>query len=76
MSYISHIFLSHIYTISDITRVAKREQYHMSGAFVLICTSENVILYNSSINKKLILCYILNTILCVFAQFCREHNYR
>ncbi len=23
--------------------------------------------------KKLILCYILNTILCVFALFCREH---
>ncbi len=28
-----------------------------------------MILYNSSVNKKLILCYVLNTILSVFAQF-------
>ncbi len=36
-------------------------------------TSLNVILYNSSVNKKLILCYILNTILCVFAHFFKEY---
>ncbi len=38
-------------------------------------TRANVIFYNSSVNKKLILCHILNTILCVFAQFCqRKYN--
>ncbi len=44
----------------------------MSADFVPNITSLNVILYNSSVNKKLILCYILSTI-CVFAKFCREH---
>ncbi len=41
----------------------------MSSAFVPIGTSTNVILYNSSLNKKLILYYILNRVLCVFAIF-------
>ncbi len=31
-----------------------------------------LILYNSSVNKKLIFCDILNTILSVFAQFCQQ----
>ncbi len=40
--------------------------------FVPNSTSANVILYNTSVNKKLIFFYILNTILSVFAQFCQQ----
>ncbi len=60
------VFVSYLYHISH-------EQYYTSADLVPNITSLNVILYNSSVNKKLILCYVLNTILCVFAQFCREH---
>ncbi len=35
--------------------------------------SANVILYKCSPKKKLILCYILNTTLSVFAQFCQQN---
>ncbi len=44
--------------------------YAMSSVQFYLCpnnTSANVILYNSSVNKKLTLCYILNTILCFFS---------
>ncbi len=41
-----------------------RESRITSADFVSNIKSLNVILYNSSVNKKLVLCYILNTILC------------
>ncbi len=40
----------------------------MSAVLCLNTTSANWILYKSSVIKKLILCYILNTILGVFAN--------
>ncbi len=64
------VFVSCIYIIRYHT---SRESSITRVLFVPNITSANVILYNSSVNKKLILCYILKTILCVFAQFCREH---
>ncbi len=64
------VFVSYLYhTISH----EQGEQYYTSADFVPTITNWNVISNNSSVNKKLILCYILNTILCVFAQFCNEH---
>ncbi len=64
------VFVSCIYIIRYHTN---RESSITRVLFVPNITSANVILYNSSVNKKLILCYILKTILCVFAKFCREH---
>ncbi len=63
VSYLSYLFVSYLYD----------KQYHTSSAFVLICTSANVIWYNSSVNKKLILCNILNTIFCVLFNFANEN---
>ncbi len=46
-------------------------QYNTSAVFV-----PNIkILYNSSANKNLMLCYILDTIVSVFAKFCRQKYY-
>ncbi len=47
----------------------------LDTVFVLNSMSANVILilYNSSINKKLIWCYFLETILSLFAQFVIEN---
>ncbi len=59
-------FLSHIYITYLAISNEQREQYHTSAVFVL------KILYNSSVNKKFILFYTLNTILSVFAQFCQQ----
>ncbi len=47
----------------------------MSAVFVSNITSANVILSNSSVYKKFILFYILNTILSVFAQFYQQKYY-
>ncbi len=55
--------------LSNITQAAKTITRVLS---VTNSMSTNVILYNSSVNKKLIFCYILNTILSVFAQFCQQ----
>ncbi len=55
--------------LSNITQAAKAITRVL---FVSNSTSANVILYNTSVNKKLIFCYILNTILSVFAQFCQQ----
>ncbi len=55
--------------LSNITQAAKTITRVL---FVPNSTSTNVILYNTSVNKKLIFCYILNTILSVFAQFCQQ----
>ncbi len=68
-------FFSHIYNhkISDISH-KQREQYHTNDACPNT-TSANVILHNSSVNKKLILGYIVNTILSVFGKFFQQKYY-
>ncbi len=55
--------------LSNITQAAKAITQVLS---VSNSRSVNVILYNTSVNKKLIFCYILNKILSVFAQFCQQ----
>ncbi len=55
--------------LSNITQAAKAITQVLS---VSNSTSVNVILYNTSVNKKLIFCYILNKILSVFAQFYQQ----
>ncbi len=68
MSFVSYLYISHI------TQHHTNSESNIIRVLILSrsITSLNVILYNSSVNK-LILCYILNAILCVFAQFSREH---
>ncbi len=62
-------FLAHVkIMLSNITQAAKAIT---RGLFVPNSTSTNVILYNISVNK-LIFCYILNTILSIFAQFFQQ----
>ncbi len=55
------VFVSYLYhTISH----EQREHYHTSADFVPNITSLNVILYNNSVNKKLILLYFKHNIMC------------
>ncbi len=66
-------FLSYLYHM--ISNITQAERAITRVLFVPNSTSANLILYNSSVNKKLIFCYILNTILSVFAQFCQQNYY-
>ncbi len=68
------VFVLYLYTISNI-RQAAWEMSHsdMSAVFVPIMTSANVIICNSSVNKKLILWYILNTTLSFLLSFANKN---
>ncbi len=71
-------FLSRIYIIYDIVKYfhmsneCSRLSHKCLSRIAQVQTLGMLILYNSSINKKLILSYILDTKIYIFAQFAKK----